>query len=79
MDQKELIDVVILLKITIYEVDFTIYDFNNLKYAYCVWQDPKASPPGIEYHPQLASFHELASVNKLVGVFNASLSFVLLT
>ena len=37
------------------------------------------TPPGTEGHPRLASFHELASVNKLAGVLNASLSFVLLT
>ena len=35
-------------------------------------------PLGIEGHPRLASFHELASVNKLAGVLNASLSVVLL-
>ena len=32
MDQKEVIDVVTLLKITMYEVDLTIFDFNNLKH-----------------------------------------------
>ena len=35
--------------------------------------------PGNEGHTRLASFHELARANKLAGVLNASLSFVLLT
>ena len=35
---------------------------------------PFPFPPGIEGYPRLASFHELASVNKLAGVLNASLS-----
>ena len=41
------------------------------------WCPPR--PPGIEGHPRLANFYEIASVNKLAGVLNASLSFVLLT
>ena len=36
-------------------------------------------PPGIEGHPRLVIFHELASLNKLAGVLNASISVVLLT
>ena len=32
------------------------------------------SLPRIEGHPRLSIFHELASVNKVAGVLNASLS-----